>query len=61
MFVHCLYCCGQYQRALNLIKENDLHKVMIFLGKFFKATDILKNNFFLNYLKEKLVVPVFGC
>jgi hypothetical protein len=26
MFVHCLYCCGQYQRALNLVKDNDLHR-----------------------------------
>lgn len=26
MFIHCLYCCGQYQRALNLIKDTDLHK-----------------------------------
>ena len=28
-FIHCLYCCGQYQRALNLIKENNFHQVSI--------------------------------
>ena len=27
-FIDCLYCCGQYQRALNIIKEKDLHKVI---------------------------------
>jgi hypothetical protein len=27
-FIDCLYCCGQYQRVLSIIKEKDLHKVL---------------------------------
>ena len=26
VFIHCLYCCGQFQRGLSIIKEKDLHK-----------------------------------
>ncbi|RNA05744.1 cell division cycle 16 -like protein [Brachionus plicatilis] len=25
-FIHCLFCCGQYQRALNIIKDRDLNQ-----------------------------------
>ena len=27
IFIDCLYHCGQYQRALSIIKEKDFHKV----------------------------------
>ena len=29
MFLQCLYFCGQYQRALTLIKQDNLHKVFL--------------------------------
>jgi hypothetical protein len=60
MFLQCLYFCGQYQRALTLIKQDNLHKVRNSFKKKRKKLKILfsQKNLLFRYMAAKCHVSL---